>query len=96
MPPAMMDAPRTLGPVPATGTCGVCGVGVAVGAPGGRVGVGVDVGPPGGVGVAVGPGVDVGVGVVPLVGVGVISPVGVGVGVERAKVSSIRQRSSTA
>lgn len=91
----MTEAPRTVGPPPATGTLGVgwalgdastigFGVGVRVGV---FVGVGVAVGrgPPtgGGVGIDVGPGVGVGVelGVGVVVGVGVAVGPGVAVGV---------------
>lgn len=66
----MTEAPRTDGPIPATGTCGV----------GGGVGVGVSKIPGVGVGVPVSR-TDVGVGVPVPVGVGVSVPVGVGVSV---------------
>ncbi len=87
----MTEAPRTVGPAPATGTFGVgwalgdastIGLGVAVGvAVGVWVGVLVGVGVPVGLGVAVGPGVGVGPGVAvgPGVGVGVGVDVGPGV-----------------
>lgn len=90
----MTDAPRTDGPVPATGTLGVGrGDGVAVGANATVVGVGVRVGVavvPGtcvGDGVLVGPGVFVGVDVGVFVGVDVGVPVGVPVALAIVNVS---------